>query len=117
MVVAVMGAGYLAPRRRSRNSGGPQANSELTLSELWIRLMASPRRRAIESCLIFGQALALSERAMESLTTTSASGDSAMRWTAGPDSTPWLAHATTLRAPFSARAVAAPQRVPAVSMM
>src|SRR5580700_4112914 len=95
MVVAVMGAGYLAPPRGSRNSGVPpndagprQAKRELTLSELWIRLMASPRRRAIDTCLIFGQALAASESGIVSLTITSARGDSAMRLTAGPENTP-----------------------------
>src|ERR1700722_7806217 len=107
MVVAVMGAGYLAPPTASRNStlegsGGalhcePQirwgargerrslpstvtdsnhAKSELTLSELWMRLMASPRSRAIDTCLIFGQALAASESGMVSLTMTSERGES-----------------------------------------
>src|SRR5580658_3722961 len=65
-----------APRLRS---GSAQVKSELTLSELWMRLMASPRSRAIETCFIFGQFFAASERAMVSLTTTSARGESTIR--------------------------------------
>lgn len=55
------------------------AKRELTLSELWIRLIASPRRRASDSCRIFGHAVAASDRGMESVTTTSVSGESAIR--------------------------------------
>ena len=40
-----------------------------------------------------------------------------MRWTAGPERTPCVAQATTLFAPLSASARAAPASVPAVSIM
>src|SRR5580692_2540643 len=46
------------------------AKSELTESELWIRLMASPRRRAMLTCRIFLQAFASAERGIVSVTMT-----------------------------------------------
>ena len=102
-------AGRAAVRRGDALLSRPQAKSELTLSELWMRLIASPRRRAIESCLIFGQLFAASDSGDRVASRRPRlSGDSAMRCTAGPESTPCVAHATTLRAPLSARARAAP---------
>src|SRR5215469_15578485 len=88
-----------------------QAKSELTLSELWIRLIASPRRRAMLTCLIRGHALALAERGIESVTTTSEMGAWVIRSMAGPERTPWLAQATMRLAPSFFRAWAAPARV------
>ena len=55
------------------------AKSELTESELWIRLIASPRSRAMLTCLIFGQAFAAAESGMLSVTTTSVRTEAAMR--------------------------------------
>ncbi len=48
---------------------------------------------------------------------TSVSGDSLIRWTAGPESTACVAQAATLLAPAFMRAPAAFTRVPAVSIM
>ena len=51
------------------------------------------------TCLIFEQVRAAGESGMVSETTTSSSGDSMMRWMAGPERTPWVAQATTRVAP------------------
>ena len=63
--------GHVTPRA--------QAKSELTESELWMRLIASARRRAMLATSIFGHAFAASESGTVSVTTTLLSGDSAMR--------------------------------------
>ena len=51
--------------------GTGQAKSELTESELWIRLIASPSRRAIETCRIFPVAFASGDSGIVSETTSS----------------------------------------------
>ncbi|MPN12675.1 hypothetical protein SDC9_159994 [bioreactor metagenome] len=56
-------------------------------------------------------------RRMVSSSTTSSSTLFWMRSMAGPDNTAWVAQATTLLAPISLMALAAPHRVPAVSIM
>jgi len=58
---------------------GAQAKSELTESELWILLIASPRRRAMLTWRIFGQAFASAERGIVSVTMTSVSGELLIR--------------------------------------
>ena len=54
--------------------------------------MASPKSRAIDTILIFFEASASSESGIELVTTTSSSGESWMRCTAGPLRTPCVAH-------------------------
>ncbi len=65
-----------------------QTNSELTESELWMRRMASAIRRAMLTTLNLPTALPSSERGTEFVMMTSERGDSAIRFTAGPESTP-----------------------------
>src|SRR3954453_14448978 len=64
--------------------------------------IASPSRRAIDTVLIFLQAAAAGASGIEFVTTTSSSGESMMRCTAGPLKTPCVAHATPRRAPHDA---------------
>ena len=54
--------------------------SELTESLWWMRRIASPSSRAIDTSLILPDAAASGESGMLLVTTTSASGDSMMRW-------------------------------------
>ena len=73
--------------------------SELIESPWWMRLTASPSSRATLRTLTFGQARTSGRTAMVSVINNSVSGDAVMRSIAGGDSTPWLAHACTERAP------------------
>ena len=56
--------------------------SELIESPWWMRLTASPSRRATLMILIFFDCLVASVGAMVSVRNTSESGDSSMRWSA-----------------------------------
>ncbi len=61
--------------------------SELTLSSLLMRRIASARSEAIDATKIFLESRASARSGIVSVTTSSLSGDSSMRFTAGPEST------------------------------
>src|SRR5690625_23104 len=71
---------------------------------------------AIDNCVSFSKERS-SGIGRELVTITSEIGEFCKRSTAGPESTPWVAAATTLAAPCSMRASAALTRVPPVSIM
>ena len=77
--------------------------------------MVSANIWAMESCLILPQACAASPRGMVSVTTSSSIFEFMILSTAGPDRTGCTQYATTRLAPFSFKAPAAEQSVPAVS--
>ena len=92
-------------------------NKDVTESPVWLRTMASPNRSAMDRVLILGQFRPFSDRGMVSVTKTDFKGEALIRSMAGPDSTGWVQQAWISEAPFSARALAASVKVPAVSAM
>ena len=66
-----------------------ELNRAPTLSPRWMRLIASPNSGATERTVIRG--LCAGGSGMVSVTTISVIGTSAMRSSAGPEKTPWVA--------------------------
>ena len=79
--------------------------------------IACPSRRATDSSTILPHFNRFSAIGIVLVTISRSSGDLSMRSSAGPDSTPCMAHASTRSAPESISACAAFWIVPAVSMM
>src|SRR5262245_48518552 len=91
-------------------------NKLLTEVSSWIDLMAAAINFAIDSDLIRLDFLASSESGIEFERTTCFKLDASIRLTAGPESTPCVAQADTLAAPFARSASAPFTNVPPVSM-
>src|SRR5262245_19299358 len=101
-------------RLRGRSS---YTNNEETDVSSWMLLIACPSSRATDSTTILSHAAACGDSGIVLVTISLSIGDCSMRSIAGPDSTPWTAHASTCAAPLALSAVAPLVIVPAVSMM